>query len=139
MHYKIIRIILCVLSVFIALTAIGGGIAMLTGADRFPVEWLQGTPFADYTLPALVLSMVVGGSALLAALLIFTKRDLGARIAVAAGILLLGYVSVEVLILKQTPPGPTWIEIMYWILGAVVTGLAAFLWRNENRRQPMTA
>lgn len=135
MQDKIIRIILCGLSAFIALTAIGGGMAILTGADKFPMEWLQGTPFADYTLPALALTVVVGGSALLAALLIFTKRAWGARLAVAAGILLVGYVSVEVLILKQTPPGPTWIEIMYWSLGVVVCGLAAYLWRNENRRR----
>lgn len=139
MRDKIIRIIIGVLSAFIALTAIGGGIAMLTGADRFPVEWLQGTPFADYTLPALVLTVVVGGSALLAALLIFMQRAWGVRVAIAAGVLLIGFVGVEVLILKQTPPGPTWIEMMYWILGAVVAGLAAFLWWKEKRRQPMTA
>lgn len=135
MQSKIIRIVICILTAFVALTAIGGGIAMLTGADRFPVEWLRGTPFADYTIPALVLAVVVGGSSLLAALLVFTKRELGARVAIIAGLLLVGYICVEVLILKQLPPGPTWIEIMYFVLGALVAGLAAFLWKNEPPRQ----
>jgi peptidoglycan/LPS O-acetylase OafA/YrhL len=123
------------MTAFVALTAIGGGIAMLTGADRFPLEWLRGTPFADYTIPALVLIFVVGGSSLLAALLIFTKRELGTHIAVAAGLLLVGYIGVEVLILKQSPPGPTWIEILYFVLGALVAGMGAFLWQHEPPRQ----
>lgn len=131
MQEKIIRIVICALTTFIALTAIGGGVAMLTGADRFPLEWLRGTPFADYTIPALVLAVVVGGSSLCAALLIFTKRAWGDRVAIAAGILLVGYISVEVLLLKQAPPGPTWIESMYFILGALVAGLGAYLLKNE--------
>jgi hypothetical protein len=43
-----------VLEAFIALSAIGGGIAMLVGADKSPVEWLRNTPFSDYTIPALL-------------------------------------------------------------------------------------
>jgi hypothetical protein len=57
-----IRITIGLLTGFIALTAIGGGIALLIGieGERFPLEWLQGTPFTDYTIPALLLALVVG-------------------------------------------------------------------------------
>ncbi len=49
MPNKTIRILISLLTGFVALTAIGGGIAMLVGAEaeRFPLEWLQGTPFTD--------------------------------------------------------------------------------------------
>ncbi len=134
MNQKWVRLGICILAAFIALTAIGGGIAMLMGVDQFPLAWLQGTPFPNYTIPALVLAVVVGGSALLAALLIFIKPALGARIAILAGLLLVGFISVEVLILKQAPPGPTWIESMYFVLGALVAGLGAFLLKNESDR-----
>ena len=46
MQYKGLRIAIGVITGFIALTAIGGGIALLSGAEgsRFPLEWLQGPP-----------------------------------------------------------------------------------------------
>jgi hypothetical protein len=89
-----------VLEAFIALSAIGGGIAMLLGADKFPVEWLRNTPFSDYTIPALVLAIVVGGSSLVAA--------------------------VEVVTINA--PKPSWIEGVYFGLGLAVLGLATYLW-----------
>ena len=64
MKHKKTRIIIGIIAGFIALTAIGGGIVILTGVDQFPLEWLEGTPFPDYTIPALLLSVVVGGSGL---------------------------------------------------------------------------
>jgi len=51
--------------VFVALTAIGGGIAPTTGAEggRLPRSWLSGTPFGDYFGPGLILAAIVGGAA----------------------------------------------------------------------------
>jgi hypothetical protein len=53
-----------VVDVFVALTALGGGIALATGleADRFPLDWLRGTPFRNYVIPGLILAGVVGGA-----------------------------------------------------------------------------
>ena len=86
MRHKLIRIVIGVPAAFNALSAIGGGIALLAGTykdgvlieaggqARFPLEWLQGTPFSDYTIPALILTIGVGGSSLIAATLVFTGR-----------------------------------------------------------------
>lgn len=133
------RYALRLLLAFFALTAVGGGIAILTGADSFPPEWLEGTPFADYTIPALLLAIVVGGSALLALALSFVGGEWGAAAALAAGVLMAGYVAVEAVILKQSPPGPTWIELLYFALGALVCVLALWLrraggWTGRGRR-----
>ena len=43
---------------FVALTATGGGLALATGIDPFPLAWLEGTPFASY----LVLSQALRGA-----------------------------------------------------------------------------
>ena len=50
MKHKIVRIAIFVLAVLGALTAFAGGVGILTGAITFPLEFLQGTPFIDYTI-----------------------------------------------------------------------------------------
>jgi peptidoglycan/LPS O-acetylase OafA/YrhL len=134
MKYKGLRITIGVITGFIALTAIGGGIALLSGAEgeRFPLEWLQGTPFKDYTIPALLLTFIVGGSSLIACITIFKNLETGVLLASSSGMIMVGFIVVEVLILKQTPPGPTPIEKMYFVLGFITFLLAGFLWRTEK-------
>jgi len=133
-----IRIFIGVLALFVALTAIGGGIAMLAGVDRFPHEWLRDTPFSDYTIPALVLTVIVGGSSLLAAVTMLRKQVVGVLMSVAAGLILAFFIVVEVIILKQVPPGPTLIEVVYFGLGLAVFGLTAYIWIVEHRHQRRT-
>ena len=133
--HKSLRLIIGLLTAFIALTAIGGGMAMLTGIDRFPLEWLEGTPFSNYTIPALVLAIVVGGSSLLAAVTLFMKHKNAVFASMAAGLIMAGYIVVEVMILNQIPPGPTLIEGVYFGLGLLTFGLAAYFWLAEYRHR----
>jgi hypothetical protein len=51
-----VRVALVTLDVFVAVSAIGGGIAVATGVDRFPAAWLSGTPFRSYLFPGLILA-----------------------------------------------------------------------------------
>jgi len=63
MKHKGIRITLIVIELFVGLWAVIGGVGLVTGAIPFlqmPIEYLQGTPFSDYTIPALLLLIVVG-------------------------------------------------------------------------------
>ena len=131
-----IRLGIVVLTGFIALTAIGGGIALLTGAggQRFPLEWLEGSPFLDYTIPALLLVGVVGGSSLLACLTILRTPQLGTLISMAAGLTLMGYIVGEVQLLRQVPPGPTPMEWLYFGLGLLVFLFGRWYLELELRR-----
>lgn len=133
MLHRIVRITFVLLAGFVALTAIGGGVAMLAGVDQFPLAWLAGTPFADFTIPALILAVVVGGSALAALVLALRRSRYSAPAGIAAGVLLAGFIGVEVLILKQTPPGPTPIEIFYFAAGALMLAAAAALYFAPQR------
>jgi hypothetical protein len=135
MKHKPIRITIGLLAAFIALTAGGGGIAILTGIDPFPPEWLEGTPFHTYTIPALLLSVAVGGSSLLAAVMVFAGRARDLIAATAAGLIMAGYIVVEVLILNDGPGGPTPIEYFYLGLGLALAALAGYLWMVEDRPQ----
>ncbi len=143
MQHKLIRIAVGVPAAFNGLSAIGGGIALLTGTyqdgvlieaggqARFPLEWLQNTPFSDYTIPALILTVGVGGSSLIAAVLVFMGRDEGALASVVAGLAMAGFISGEVVLLKQ---GVSWVEGLYFGLGLAITGLATYLWMAGHQR-----
>ena len=132
---NILRISIVTIAGFIALTAMGGGIAILVGADEFPLEWLSGVPFKDYTLPALILMFVVGGSSLIAAIAALLQSSVRSLAAAIAGIIMMGHIVVEVLILKQVPPGPTWIEGVYFMLGCLLFILGLWQWNREQQKQ----
>ena len=51
MKHKGIRLALFALELPAAVGAIAGGLALLAGVIRFPLEQLQGTPLGDYTMP----------------------------------------------------------------------------------------
>jgi hypothetical protein len=143
MKHKLVRIVIGVSEAFIALSAIGGGLLMLAGTyqdgvlieaggrGQFSLEWLQHTPFSDYTIPALILAIGVGGSSLIAAVTVFTGREVGILASVVAGLIMAGYIVVEVVMLKQ---GVSWIEGLYFGLGLAISGLSAYLWTAEHRR-----
>jgi hypothetical protein len=138
MDHNIVRIVVSILTGFIALTAIGGGSALLVGVEqqRFPLDWLRGTPFKDYTIPSILLAGVVGGSALLACITIAIGHALGPLIGIVAGCAMMGYISGEILLLKQVPPGPTRIEYLYFGLGVVICGLSGYLWLTASPLSP---
>jgi hypothetical protein len=95
----------------------GGGIVLLAGTykdgvlieaggrGQFPLEWLLNTPFSDYTIPALILAIGVGGSSLLAVVMVFTGRAVGVLASIVAGLIMAGYIVVEVVMLRQGYPG----------------------------------
>jgi hypothetical protein len=138
---KVIRIALFVIEAVIGLSAIQGGIALLRGdfMHELPVAWLAGTPFNDYTIPGLVLVIVVGGSALLAAATVFIDREWAVLVSVLAGLLMAGYEVVEVVSLDSKVgnalPIVLELQLLFFVLGLAVFGLAEFLWMREYRSQ----
>ena len=128
------RITLLVTGAFVGLTAIGGGIALATGleGDRFPVAMLAGTPFDSYAVPGLLLSVVVGGSAAVATLVLLRNVQIGAVLAQVAGVVLMGWILGEIWLLEQ-PVEPTATEVFYFALGAVMLAAGLFLWHAEGR------
>jgi hypothetical protein len=72
------------------MTAVIDGMALVAGVKWFAVGLLQGTPFSDYTIPGLVLAIVVGGSMLVAAATVFIQREVAVLISVVAGLIMTG-------------------------------------------------
>jgi len=135
MKHELVRIAIGELAAFNALSAIGGRIVILHGTyqdgvlieaggrGQFPLEWFQNMPFSDYTIPALVLMIGVGGSSLIAEITIFIGCEVGVLASVSAGLIIAGFIVVEVAMLKQ---GVSWTLGLYFGLGLLISGLATF-------------
>jgi hypothetical protein len=137
MKNKAIRIVLAVIEVIIGLGAIGGGIAILTGAfdQWFSPTWLQGTPFRDYTIPGLILLIVIGGGMLLAAATLFLRHEWAVILSAAMGIIMIGFEAFEVAIIDRHPEAIVSSSLsqqaLMSILGLVIFVLASYLWMSE--------
>ena len=137
MKHKLTRIVLAVLEGFGALTAIAGGIALMMGEIQFPLAWLQDTPFSDYTVPGLVLFLVVGGGMLLAVATIFLQREGAVLISMTVGLLMMAFEVVEVASVDskagEALAVALLLQVFYFVLGLVIFGLATSLWWAEYR------
>jgi hypothetical protein len=132
-----IRIALVVLEVFVALGAIAGGIGLLTGAIPASLEGLQGSPFADYTIPALSLMVIVGGGMLLAAATILSGREIGVLASALAGLMMMGFEIVEAAVIDRIGGSELLfavsLQAFYFALGLAIFVLACSLWVIEYR------
>jgi hypothetical protein len=130
-----VRFALLVLDLSAAVSAILGGIAVAGNVDGFPPEWLAGTPFSGYLAPGLILAVVVGGSAAAAAVTTARPGRLGPIVSVVAGVVLVGWILGELVLLNQnsaasSPRSP--VEAIYLLVGIAMAGLGAYLWRSAR-------
>jgi hypothetical protein len=126
--HRVLRILLVVVDVFLALTAAAGGIGLLADLNAPSPELLEGSPFGDYTIPGLALLAIVGGCALAAAILMLRRRPAGAPASGLAGVVIIGFEVVEVLVIGSPPGIARTLQIFYFTLGLVILLLAAALW-----------
>jgi len=137
MKHKLIRIMLVVLEVFVALGAVAGGIGLLTGAIPASLGGLQGSPFVDYTVPALSLMVIVGGSMLLAAATILSGREIGVLASAFAGLVMMIFEIVEVAVIDRTGGSElvfaVVLQTFYFALGLAIFVLSSRLWLTEYR------
>jgi len=127
---KSIRVLLIVLNIFLALTAFGGGIQLLVGFYVPPVEMLNGI-FKDFTIPGLALGIVVGGSALFAAILVIRKNKFSILASIATGLVIMFFEFVEALIIGS-PAGPArFMQILYFGIGTMLASMALGQWFFE--------
>ncbi len=140
MGNKGVRIAVVGADLFEAVSAIAGAVGLVVGFMNIPVTVLNGTPFSDFTVPALLLGAVVGGSALMAAAITaFGPGRYGAPASAVAGCVTVGWVAVEIAMIGLG----SWLQVFYLLVGMVMIGLAWLLWRADThtarvmgRREP---
>ncbi len=93
---EVARIVLIVLTAFLALTAIAGGAALAAGINAPPPEQLRGSLFTSFLIPGLALLVLVGGSALAAAILLLRRHPLSGLLATIITVFSLGTWFIDV-------------------------------------------
>lgn len=96
---SVARPMLGVLLAFGAINAFAGGYYGLSGAKGVPVEWLDGSPFANYFIPSLILLIVVGGSFMTAAVAVFARLRMARPAALAAAVIVTGWLGTQIAII----------------------------------------
>jgi hypothetical protein len=135
---KALRNLLIVLDAFLAVTAVAGGIGLLAGANTPALEWLEGSLFRTYTIPGLALLVIVGGCALAATALMLRRHPWGALTSGLAGMMIMSFEIVEVLVIGSPPGIARILQVFYFALGLLSVVVAAGMWATERRPAAQT-
>jgi hypothetical protein len=135
MSTRIERLAIGAVAVFIAVSAAAGAIGLISGGLVFPPEWLEGTPFSNYIGPGFILGVVVGGSALLASVLLLRGHPFALPAAFVAGMIQLGWIVGEVLLIGAYGAVMLGLQVVYGVAGALLASLAY----HASRRTAMAA
>ena len=103
------------LHAFNALSATGGGIALMSGGITH-AAWTAHTDFRSLYFPGVILFAFVGGSSLLA-LFSIKKEMVGWQLAsVLAGLIMVFWIVGEIVSIRQFD----WLQAIYFLTGALV-------------------
>ena len=122
------RATLVALDGLLAVSAIGGGLALLSHWIEFPAEWLDGSPFSDYTVPGLALTLLVGGGAFAAAVATFRSQARGGPLSAAAGLMVIVFLTVEVVVAGSERGVMRSLQMVYFANGLLLVAVASWPW-----------
>jgi hypothetical protein len=125
---RIIILILVILTSFLSLTALAGGIALTAGLNAPPAEQLNGTIFKTFTIPGITLTLFVGGSALLAGILLIRKNIFAPLVSILSGLIIISFEFVEVLVLGSPEGIARNLQIFYFGIGVIISILSISIW-----------
>lgn len=137
-----LRWALCVLDVVAGLSALVGMVMLLTDWPyQFPIENLKPTPFSDYTVPGLILGIIVGGSALVAAWETLRSASAGALASFVAGLIMMGWIIGEYILVPAVRVGlnepASWLQPLMFVIGLAMLVLGIRVapggWRSLPR------
>ncbi|TAJ47291.1 MAG: hypothetical protein EPO52_12375 [Herbiconiux sp.] len=123
---------LVVITVFNALSALAGGIAILAGLLPLPPSMLEGSPFDSFFWPGVILLFVIGGSQTVSALLLLWRWKSSLLWSAVAGFGLIIWIFVETGIIG----GSSWLQILYFATGVAQLTLVLALLGVVTRRPP---
>jgi hypothetical protein len=126
MTQRLFSILLIFFEGFLALSAIAGGIGLLTGTLALPVEYLAGSIFTSFLIPGLSLTVIVGGLALVGTILVTRSHRYAAAVTAVSGLAIIIFEGVEVMVIGSPAGLARNLQVFYFSLGLliVLTSLA---------------
>lgn len=118
---RALRVTLLVVAWFNLVSAFAGMIGLTVGGGMgVPLEWLEGTLFASYFWPGIILGVVVGGMQALAVVAQYRRYALVWGLQAAAGLVMMIWIFVELAMLLVWSP----LHGIYFATGLLQTVLA---------------
>lgn len=106
---------------------------LMTGGIQPPTAWLIKTLFTSYFIPGLLLSVVVGGSDLLNAIVYAVDRHYASLLALTSGTIMCAWIIDEIALIQTY----YCLQLLYFMLGGLVVGLTyteskhVFIYRHK--------
>ena len=98
------KLLLFILVAFIAITSTLSGLLMISNPDgailNLPLSLLEGTPFTDFLVPGILLTMTVGGVNLYAIFCQMQRHPNRYNWAMAGGIMITGWITAQILLIQ---------------------------------------
>ena len=117
---------------FNALSAIGGGIGLVTGTLPLPTMLLRHTPFDSFVIPGLFLTIIIGGSALTGAIALRTHARRARLISATSGVIMVGWIAGETILVR----GFSVLQGLYLLTGLLVGVLSWYLPVPRHAAEP---
>jgi hypothetical protein len=125
-----------VLEIFLGIGALFGGGALLLAPDGhllgMTTKTLVGSPFQSYLVPGILLFLFVGIAPLLATAITVRRKALAPFAAVAVGLTLVGWISVEMVVLAGLG-SLAW--TFYLVLGTCIAAVGVVWWRSSRSEE----
>jgi hypothetical protein len=107
------------LLLFNALSAVGGGVALMTALIPRQPSWVQHTDFSSQYFPGVILMAIVGGSSLIAALAMMKRAVAWQLSSILAGVIMVVWIVGEIASIR----GFHFLQVIYFVTGALVIWL----------------
>jgi hypothetical protein len=124
-----------VLEIFLGIGALFGGFQFILAPDGHllgvPLSMLAGTPFHSFLVPGLLLFNFVGVAPIMAAAITARRRAIGPLAAVAVGVTLMSWITVEMVMFAGLT---SLLWAFYLVLGTVIATVGAAWWRFNSAR-----
>jgi hypothetical protein len=133
LRLPVIARVAIVLEIFLGLGALFGGGALILAPDGhflgMPTKLLAGSPFNSFLVPGIVLFTLIGVVPLFAAAITARRQAFAPLAAVAVGLILIGWVSVEMLVIAGLG-SLAW--TFYLVLGVCIAAIGAAWWLSTR-------
>src|ERR1700694_1881694 len=124
-----------ILEIFLGIGALFGGSQFILAPDGHllgvPLSMLTGTPFRSFLVPGLLLFTFVGVAPMVAAAITARRLAIGPLAALAVGVTLLSWITVEMVIFAGLT---SLFWAFYLVLGTVIAAVGAAWWRSNSAR-----
>jgi hypothetical protein len=130
---------LLALLLFNGVSAVAGGLALMTEWIPEQASWVRNTDFPSNYFPGVILMAVVGGSSLIAAIALAKRSDGWQLASIVAGTIMVFWIIGEIASIR----GFHFLQVVYFLTGALVVTLTPArkpgATSSRGSREPRTA